>query len=262
MPTAAQIDKACKDGFFVFIGSRSKPQQVSGATTNFHGDEALPGNVHVYITRTGLWEEVGQSSVTITDEPFSKKETQMSSTLKIVDATRSEKPAKRNGKRAADGHTGLPSDSQKRAAAAKSKKGDATTSLKDLKEIITKELLGNTELTTGSEFAAPDKKSSKKKSGVTTVTVSRTSAKQGELPGVQTSKRKVVEIETLAEELETRKDEKKAADDRFKDAEENLIVSMKKHDRVHYSRSTWGSVSISERKESAKFKREKSKPAE
>lgn len=77
--------------------------------------------------------------------------------------------SKKSGKRSGGGHTGLPSDSARRAA-------------------------GNSKA--DSEPAETPKK--KRKSEGKAV-VSRLVAKQGELPGVSTGNRKIVEIEDLAD---------------------------------------------------------------
>lgn len=247
MNSLSAIEKACREGVFVYTSNR---QRIAGATASYHGVEAVKGSAWCHMWKTGIWDQVPLSAITITTESVQSKEESMAT--KVTDIS-----GKRSGKRGGGGHTSLPSESAARAAGnGRAKKGDATSSLKDLGEIVGIEP-GPEQVPTPEVEKKP-----RKKSGKSTVTVSRTSAKQGELPGVQTSKRKIPEIETLAEELETRKDEKKAADDRFKDAEENLIVSMKKHQRTHYSRTTWGTVEVKETKESAKFKREKSKPTE
>lgn len=153
MPTATQIDLACREGYFVYVGNR---QQVSGAQSALHGVPAKPGEVWVYVQRTGLWEEIAQTKVTITKEPFNKKGAPMATQVTDI-------RSKKSGKRSGGGHTGLPSDSARRAAG----NGKAEDPVKDVPE---------------------------KKKRATTVTVSRTTAKQGELPGVQTSRRKIQEI--------------------------------------------------------------------
>lgn len=84
-------------------------------------------------------------------------------------------------------------------------------------------------------------------------------AKQGDLPGVEVSKRKIQEIEDLAEIWEVKKKEKEDAHAAFLDADENLVVSMRKHNRTSYSRQTFGKVTVPDPKIHAKFKREKTK---
>lgn len=110
---------------------------------------------------------------------------------------------------------------------------------------------------TDGESAKKDAEPPKKKKSGTSVVVSRTGAKQGELPGVETSKRKIAEIEDLAEIYDDKKAAHKKSGEELKDAEENLAVSMKKHNRTSYSRTTWGRVKMKESKESISFKRDK-----
>jgi hypothetical protein len=75
-PTARQIDDACRNGFFVFIGADEgggDRRQVQGASTHYGATPAAKGNVWVSSER--VWLEVAAAEVTITDEPFSQGET-------------------------------------------------------------------------------------------------------------------------------------------------------------------------------------------
>lgn len=237
MNSLSAIEKACREGYFVYRGNR---QRIMGATASFHGVDAAKGNVWIHMWRTGLWDEVPLSAITVTNELIVTNEEENEMPKEEIGS------GKKSGKRGGAGHTSSPSESAARAAQNRKKKGDATSSLKDLGEIVGK----------GKDVAHEEKKAGKGKRQAT-VTVTRSTAKQGELPGVQVNKRKIVEIESLADLLEDKKADKKRADEAFQDATDNLIASMRRHDRTSYSRSTWGSVKLKEGKDRITFKREK-----
>lgn len=243
MPTAAQIDRACREGYLCYTGNR---QKIAGAQTHYATVAAKPGTVWCHMWRTGLWEEVEQSKVVITNELI-EKETIMPA-LEIVPST-----GKKSGKRGGAGHTSLPSESAARAA----RKGDATSSLKDLGEIVAgkKSSKGAAEKKSKDVEAAPKERKPR-------AVVTRTIAKQGELPGVQTSSRKIVEIEDLADKWEDAKIALKDAREAFQDADDNLVASMRRHGKSVYSRATYGKVEVPDPKIHAKFKREKTKTSE
>lgn len=151
--------------------------------------------------------------------------------------TVSEIAGKRSGKRHGAGHTGPPSESAARAAAAKDKKT----------------VKGN-----GADKSEASKEpQEKKRKWKPKSTVSL--AKQGELPGIKTGERKIQEIETLAEKFEETKLAKAAADKDHKESDELLVAAMRRKKRVFYSRSTWGAVSVPDPIVHARFKREKKK---
>lgn len=79
--------------------------------------------------------------------------------------------------------------------------------------------------------------------------------KQEELPGVEPSSRRIAEIEDLGDVLVDLEDELSALKEKVKDANENLVVAMKKRDKTYYSRQTWGTVILKETHVSAKVKK-------
>lgn len=76
------------------------------------------------------------------------------------------------------------------------------------------------------------------------VEVATGTTNQDGLPGVTISDRKIAEIEDLAEVVAEREKDAKLAREKLADAKENLIASMKRHERNHYNRKTWGSVTM------------------
>lgn len=82
-----------------------------------------------------------------------------------------------------------------------------------------------------------------------------TKAKQDDLPEIAPSDRKIPELEELGDTLADLEDEKSAINERVKEANENLVVAMKKRDRTFYSRQTWGSILLKETQTSAKVKK-------
>lgn len=81
--------------------------------------------------------------------------------------------------------------------------------------------------------------------------------KQVALPGVEPSKRRIAEIEDLAEELEDITSQRVGLSNKESEAMDNLVASMKRHDRVFYQRQTWGKVKLKEGKTKAKVERDK-----
>lgn len=95
----------------------------------------------------------------------------------------------------------------------------------------------------------------KKKDSETKATVTKSpKAKQEELPTITVSDRRIAEIEELGDALIDAEDEASAARERVKEANENLVAAMKRRERTYYSRSTWGSVVLSESAVKAKAK--------
>lgn len=86
----------------------------------------------------------------------------------------------------------------------------------------------------------------KKKDSDTKATVTKTKAKQDELPGVTVSDRKIQELEDLGDALVDAQDEATAAREKVKDCDENLTAAMKRRERTYYSRTTWGSITLKE----------------
>jgi hypothetical protein len=80
-----------------------------------------------------------------------------------------------------------------------------------------------------------------------TATVSkRRGKKQDDLTTMEEHQRRIPEIEDMADELIDIDDRLSALKEKHKDAMENLVVSMKKHDRTFYERQTWGRVILKE----------------
>lgn len=90
----------------------------------------------------------------------------------------------------------------------------------------------------------------------TTATVRRgKKAKQDDLPTIEPSDRKIQELEDLGDALADLQDEMASLKGKVKDADENLVASMKRRDRTYYNRPTWGSVTLSETNVKAKVKK-------
>lgn len=92
------------------------------------------------------------------------------------------------------------------------------------------------------------------KKSETKATVTKAKAKQEELPTITVSDRRIAEIEDLGDALIDAEDKASAAREKVKEANENLVACMKKRERTFYSRSTWGSVILSESSVKAKAK--------
>lgn len=86
--------------------------------------------------------------------------------------------------------------------------------------------------------------------------VSTKKGKQTDLPGVEPSARRIGEIEDLADEYEEVKSTRVSWSNKETEAMENLVASMKRHDRNFYSRTTWGKVVLKESKTKAKVEKE------
>lgn len=84
------------------------------------------------------------------------------------------------------------------------------------------------------------------------VTKRRGRAKQEDLPEMEDHQRKIAEIEELADIQLDLMDQMSALKERVKEADENLVASMKRHDRTFYARETWGKVILKESKTKAK----------
>lgn len=85
----------------------------------------------------------------------------------------------------------------------------------------------------------------------------RRRGKQEDLPGVEASNRKIAEIEDLADILVEAQDKQSIAKEHVDDAMENLVASMRRHNKIFYSRPTFGSVILKESKIKAKVDRDK-----
>ena len=79
-----------------------------------------------------------------------------------------------------------------------------------------------------------------------TATVTRSKAKQEDLPEIQPSDRKIAELENLGDELADCEDVLAQAKHRKDEANENLVVAMRRRERTFYSRQTWGSILLTE----------------
>lgn len=80
----------------------------------------------------------------------------------------------------------------------------------------------------------------------------RGKAKQDDLPTMEEHQKKIAEIEDLADIQLDLMDQMSALKEKVKEADENLVASMKRHDRTYYSRQTWGTVVLKESKTKAK----------
>ena len=76
--------------------------------------------------------------------------------------------------------------------------------------------------------------------------------KQEDLPTMENHQRRIAEIEDLADIQIDLQDQLSALKEKVKDADENLVASMKRHDRNFYERQTWGKVILKESKTKAK----------
>lgn len=80
----------------------------------------------------------------------------------------------------------------------------------------------------------------------------RRGKKQDDLPTMEDHQRRIAEIEDLADIQIDLQDQLSALKEKVKDADENLVASMKRHDRTFYERQTWGKVVLKESKTKAK----------
>lgn len=80
----------------------------------------------------------------------------------------------------------------------------------------------------------------------------RGKAKQDDLPTMEEHQKKIAEIEDLADVQIDLMDQMSSLKEKVKEADENLVASMKRHDRTYYSRQTWGTVVLKESKTKAK----------
>ena len=84
----------------------------------------------------------------------------------------------------------------------------------------------------------------------------RGKAKQDDLPTMEEHQKKIAEIEDLADIQLDLMDQMSSLKEKVKEADENLVASMKRHDRTFYQRQTWGSVILKEGRVSAKVKKQ------
>lgn len=77
-------------------------------------------------------------------------------------------------------------------------------------------------------------------------------AKQDDLPTMEEHQKRIVEIEYLADIQIDLMDQMSSLKEQVKEADENLVASMKRHDRTFYQRQTWGKVILKESKTKAK----------
>lgn len=90
----------------------------------------------------------------------------------------------------------------------------------------------------------------------------RRKAKQDDLPSMESHQRRIAEIEEIADELVDLEDQLSAIKEKRNDAMENLVASMKRHDRSLYERQTWGRVILKESKTKASVKKQVIKPVD
>jgi hypothetical protein len=88
--------------------------------------------------------------------------------------------------------------------------------------------------------------------GDTTAKVSKSKAKQDDLPTMQDHQRRIAEIEDAGDKQLDLEDQVKALKEKLKDADDELVASMKRHDRTFYHRQTWGKVILKESKTHAR----------
>ena len=84
----------------------------------------------------------------------------------------------------------------------------------------------------------------------------RGKAKQEDLPEMEDHQRRIAEIEELGDIQLDLMDQLSALKEKVKEADENLVASMKRHDRTFYQRQTWGSVVLTEARVKAKVKKQ------
>lgn len=84
--------------------------------------------------------------------------------------------------------------------------------------------------------------------------------KQEDLPTMEDHQRRIAEIEELADTQIDLQDQLSALKEKVKDADENLVASMKRHDRTFYERQTWGKVILKESKTKARVTKFAVKP--
>ena len=80
----------------------------------------------------------------------------------------------------------------------------------------------------------------------------RGKAKQTDLPSMENHQRRIAEIEDLADVQMDLTDQMSSLKEKLKEADENLVASMKRHDKTFYQRQTWGKVILKESKTKAK----------
>ena len=74
----------------------------------------------------------------------------------------------------------------------------------------------------------------------------RKGAKQTEFEGMEVSNRKIAELEELGDAVVEAEDAYKSAKGHLDDAQENLVAAMRRRNRSHYNRPTWGSITLKE----------------
>lgn len=209
MPTAKQIDDACRAGLFCFYSNR---QGILGAVAHRTAEITIKGRVWVQRECDQAWEYVDAGSITITSEKVRRR-----------------KMPQGKGRSGAPSHLKL------------AKKGGGKPSPDSKSE-------GAAEATPASRTP----QASFTRSGP---------GKQDELPTMSTSERRSPEIEEAAERWEETKLAKAKAVKAHQEADDILVTVMRKKKRTHYSRSTFGAVTVPEPKIHAKFAREKQEPA-
>jgi len=86
--------------------------------------------------------------------------------------------------------------------------------------------------------------------------------KQDDLPTMEDHQKKIAEIEDLADIQIDLTDQMSSLKEKVKEADENLVASMKRHDRTFYQRQTWGKVVLKESRTKAKVTKATVKPAD
>lgn len=81
-----------------------------------------------------------------------------------------------------------------------------------------------------------------------TVSKRRRKGKQDDLPTMEDHQRKIAEIEEAADRLVELEDQLSAAREKRNDAMDELVASMRRHDKNFYERQTWGKVVLKEPK--------------
>lgn len=106
------------------------------------------------------------------------------------------------------------------------------------------------------------KKGVRKGRGGATATVTKAKAKQDDLPTMEDHQRRIPEIEDLGDAMKEIEDQLDALKSKYKDADDELVASMKRHERTFYHRQTWGKVVLSEPRTRAKVTKETIKPSD
>jgi hypothetical protein len=80
----------------------------------------------------------------------------------------------------------------------------------------------------------------------------RGKAKQDDLPSMENHQRRIAEIEDLGDAEKELEDQLDSLKMKVKEANDDLVAAMKRHDKTFYQRQTWGKVVLKEPKTTAK----------